>query len=58
MLKSALIFTVVVAIAGILGFGGLAGVALGFTKLLLFAALACAALLLALVFVPTRRARR
>ena len=58
MLKWALIFVVVAVIAGILGFGGVAGVALGFAKFLFFAVLAFAAPLLALIFVPSRRARR
>jgi len=58
MLKWALFFVVVAVIAAILGFGGVAGVALGFAKFLFFAALAFAALLLALIFVPSRRARR
>jgi len=58
MLKWALIFVVVAVIAGILGFGGEADAALGFAKFLFFAALAFAALLLALIYVPSRRARR
>lgn len=58
MLKWAIILAVVAAIAGILGFGGIAGVAIGVAKFLFFAALAIAALLFALVYFPSRRARR
>jgi uncharacterized membrane protein YtjA (UPF0391 family) len=58
MLKWAIILAVIAGIAAILGFGGIAGIAVGIAKFLFFAALAIAALLFALVYFPSRRARR
>lgn len=58
MLKWSIIFAVIAGIAGILGFGGIAGIAMDIAKFLFFAALAIAALLFALVYLPSRRARR
>jgi len=48
MIKWAIIFLVIGLIAGALGFGGIAGGAIGIAKFLFFAALAIAALLLIL----------
>ena len=62
MLKWAIIFAVIAGIAAILGFGGIAGIAmgiaLGIVKFLFFAALALAMILLALVLLPRRRGLR
>lgn len=48
MLKWALIFLVVGIIAGVLGFGGLAGAAIGIAKILFFIAIAIFVVLLIL----------
>ena len=48
MIKWAIIFAVIGLIAGALGFGGLAGAAIGIAKFLFFAAIAIAVVLLIL----------
>jgi uncharacterized membrane protein YtjA (UPF0391 family) len=48
MIKWAIIFAVIGLFAGALGFGGLAGAAIGIAKFLFFAAIAIAVVLLVL----------
>jgi uncharacterized membrane protein YtjA (UPF0391 family) len=48
MLKWALIFAVIAAVLGLLGFGGLAGAAWGIAKILFWIAVAIAAIFLVL----------
>ena len=50
MLKWAIIFAIIAALAALLGFGGLAGAATGIAKLLFYTALALCLLLLLLGF--------
>jgi uncharacterized membrane protein YtjA (UPF0391 family) len=56
MIKWAIIFTVIGLIAGALGFGGLAGAAIGIAKFLFFAAIAIAVVLLILGITLFRKA--
>ena len=56
MIKWASIFAVIGLIAGALGFGGLAGAAIGIAKFLFFAAIAIAVLLLILGITIFRKA--
>jgi uncharacterized membrane protein YtjA (UPF0391 family) len=56
MIKWAIIFAVIGLIAGALGFGGLAGAAIGIAKFLFFAAIAIAVLLLILGITIFRKA--
>jgi uncharacterized membrane protein YtjA (UPF0391 family) len=56
MIKWAIIFAVIGLIAGALGFGGLAGAAIGIAKFLFFAAIAIAVVLLILGITVFRKA--
>jgi uncharacterized membrane protein YtjA (UPF0391 family) len=56
MIKWAIIFAVIGLIAGALGFGGLAGAAIGIAKFLFFAAIAIAVVLLILGITIFRKA--
>jgi uncharacterized membrane protein YtjA (UPF0391 family) len=56
MIKWAIIFAVIGLIAGALGFGGLAGAAIGIAKFLFFAAIAIAVVLLILGITLFRKA--
>jgi uncharacterized membrane protein YtjA (UPF0391 family) len=56
MIKWAIIFAVIGLIAGALGFGGLAGAAIGIAKFLFFAAIALAVVLLILGITIFRKA--
>ena len=58
MLKWAVVFALIAAVAGGFGFAGVAGAAIGVAKFLFLAALALAIILMALVLLPRRQGLR